>query len=92
VWGVPFSEFSLDSLIVAEGDELSRQVLTTPIISQGFSLFIKLELYNNFEGFKTLICLGFELLKIHPSVLTIVVYECHEVMNTTHRYCFDRAT
>jgi hypothetical protein len=61
VWGVLLNEFFLDSLIVAEGDELSRRVLTTPIISQGLKLFIKFEFYNNFEGFKTPICLRFEL-------------------------------
>jgi len=61
VWGVPLSEFSLDSLIAVEVDELSRQVFTTPIILQGFNLSIKFEFYNNFEGLKTPICLGLEL-------------------------------
>jgi hypothetical protein len=61
VWGAPLNEFSLDSLIFAKSDELSKQVFTIAITLQGFNLSIEFEFYNNFEGLKVIKCLGLEL-------------------------------
>jgi hypothetical protein len=61
VWGAPLSEFSLDSLIFAKSDELSKHVFTTVVTLQGFNLSIEFEFYSNFEGLKALKCLGLEL-------------------------------